>query len=102
KYPPDLGGRLRNKHDGLDGLPAENRNKHALVMVPAYKNKHFNNEWYDYDVWSGKADCFTPIKADQPDSIKFFRGIIANAGDNHGGLGPPPGTGTFATNPPQQ
>lgn len=98
KYPCDLGP-SRNKGDGLDGLQADLSNKHSLVMVPVYKNKiKTKNEWYDYDLWSSKkGNCFPPIFI-PGDDVVFKDGILPDAGDNHGGIGPPPDPGTFPTN----
>lgn len=104
KYPCDLGP-LRHKGDGLDGLTTGESSKHSLVMVPAYKNK-VSKEWYDYNLWDIRT-CFPwiGIKNSTDDAVGRFTGILPDAGDNHGGIGPPPEPGTFPSsdpNPPSQ
>jgi hypothetical protein len=97
KYPGDLGSR----NDGLRGLPAENNNKHSLVMVPVYKSKVNGTwgDWYDYNLWTvSGSNCFDPIWLGQPDKKLVARGILPDGGDNHGGIGPPPEPGTYPTN----
>jgi hypothetical protein len=98
KYPPDLDPNSP-RTDGLGGLPSDNSNKHSLVMVPVYKYKNKKGaDWYDYDLWVSKmGDCFPAIDTNVM-HVAAGGGIIPNAGDNHGGIGPPPGTGIFPTN----
>ena len=96
KYPLATG--TDNPPRGLSGIGADVRNKHALVMVPVYKSKR-DNEWYDYDLWNSGNQCFRPIinMGREGDDVIYFSGVGADAGDNHGGVGPPPETGTFPT-----
>jgi hypothetical protein len=101
KYPCDL-GLTRFKGDGLDGLSSKEINNHSLVMVPVYKVKK-GEDWYDYNLWDVSGKCFPRIDTIyHRDDFGLFKGILPDAGDNHGGIGPPPDPGTFPTNPPGQ
>jgi hypothetical protein len=98
KYPPDAG----DENGPLSLLGLKNiKNKHALVMVPVYKSKK-DKEWYDYDLFGNNRGCYNPIhySANDDDAVPVVYGIGSDAGDNHGGVSPPPGTGTFPTNEP--
>jgi|GEM_PF-1161385 len=99
KYPNDLGNHPEN--DGLQDLPEDLRNKHSLVMVPAYFDKR-DNAWYDYNPWGlPKTDCYPKIILDgNSNNLKQLVAIEpTDAGENHGGVGPPPKPGTFPTIP---
>jgi hypothetical protein len=93
KYPSDLNP---NRTDGLN-LPIDNSNKHSLVMVPVYRTNP-NGDWYDYDLWvSQKGNCFPAIDTNRM-HVAPGGGVLPDGGDNHGGIGPPPGSGIFPSN----
>jgi hypothetical protein len=96
KYPANAGD--LNGPPSLLGLPATIKNKHGLVMVPVYKKP--NGDWYDYDLWGRSTGCFNRIDSISTGNSEFplFFGVASDAGDNHGGVGPPPDPGTFPTN----
>jgi hypothetical protein len=106
KYPSNTGS--LGYPSSLKGLGAEVKDKHALVMVPCYRNNIFNNtvnnknhQWYDYDLWGGRPGCFNRIDTARfgDPRFKVMGGIGGDFGDNHGGVSPPPEPGTFPTNP---
>ena len=82
----------------LRGISSNEKNKHALVMVPAFWNEK-TKAWYDYNIWGKKfVKCFMPFQS--LDSLVGVGGFFTldgdpDSGDNHGGVGPPPDPGTF-------
>jgi hypothetical protein len=101
KYPSNTGG--FGYPPSLKGLGDEVRDKHALVMVPCYRNNKLNSrnrQWHDYDLWGGRPGCFNRIDTTRFGDHRFkdVVGIGGDFGDNHGGVGPPPDPGTFPTN----
>lgn len=96
KYPPEIG--TLEAADCYDGIGVGEKNKHALVMVPVHYVD--GKGWVDFDIWRFPNECFHRF---EPQDI---HGVIpapsgvpgADGGDNHGGIGPPPGSGIFPTN----
>lgn len=87
--------------EGLSNIPDEARGKHALVMVPAYWNST-KNDWFDFDYRNVGSVCrFFPIPyhGQRQELAPSITGVSGD-GTNHGGIGPPPFTGTYPTNPP--
>jgi hypothetical protein len=92
KYPKGLD--TTNVPKDLAGIFASNANKHALAMVPVYKAA--DKEWYDFDFRGNENGC--PVDKKNSSNGKYTTGMISlGEGDNHGGIGPPPGRGTFPT-----
>ena len=95
KYPSNL----ENEPEGSDlsGLDANNSNKHSLAMVPVYR-KIGATTWLDYNPWASDGDnCFAQIKECEPNHKNPVIIAVPDAGENHGGIGPPPEPGTFPT-----
>jgi hypothetical protein len=97
KYPSNTG--VPGASPSLDTLSSDLRNKHSLVMVPAYKRKT-DTEWHDYDLWGSRSGCFNSILFPGSGNPSFIPmgGVSGDLGDNHGGVSPPPYPGTFPTN----
>jgi hypothetical protein len=96
KY-PKLGSGFAPR--GLTDFPEENSFKHSLVMVPVYKIAG-GKDWYDYDLFgmSATTTCFPKMPKNSAGLPYMPFGLLPDAGDNHGGIGPPPEPGTFPTN----
>ncbi|HRI25978.1 MAG TPA: hypothetical protein PLZ45_14970, partial [Ferruginibacter sp.] len=96
KYPKNMG--TAEVPECLRGLSPDCSNKHSLAMVPAYRR---GSEFYDFTINALNPYCFkTPVIYDNP-TMAATAALISTpgTGDNHGGIGPPPGVGTYPTNP---
>ncbi len=74
-------------------IGGNNINKHSLAMVPVYHNES-DDMWYDFDyrIVGSQGTC----NFDQPPvGGKPGAGLLSIQADNHGGLSPPPGRGTY-------
>ncbi len=94
KYPSTLG--TAAAPDCLDGISAIEKNKHALVMVPVWWDAE-HSVWRDYNLWERSDSCFPEFPPkNHGDSLRIgIAGTNGEGGDNHGGIGPPPGRGFF-------
>jgi hypothetical protein len=95
KYPNNIAG-----IDGLEGVPPDYKDKHALAMVPIYQNKT-DSKWYDFyfkpnESIIGPCVFYRPLR-DPGDGNFVTYALLGGDGDgtNHGGVGPPPEPGTY-------
>jgi hypothetical protein len=101
KYPETVG--TSEAPESLRGIDPSERNRHALVMVPAYWDNE-NGQWKDFDIWNaGRPDkCYSvfpsPPRVGQDTIRAGLTGMDGDGGDNHGGAGPPPEPGYFTGN----
>lgn len=96
KYPDNLGPQC--PYPALNGLDKSLRNKHSLAMVPAYFNTA-ENMWKDYyPRLSTQSRCFPEVTnlTVKENNLKSIANVLPqSAGENHGGMAPPPPTGIF-------
>lgn len=96
KYPDNLGPGC--PYPALSGLDKSLRNKHSLAMVPAYFNTS-ENMWKDYyPRLSTQSRCFPEVTnlTVKENNLKSIANVLPqSAGENHGGMAPPPPTGIF-------
>ncbi len=90
---------------GLNGMDPKYHNKHSLAMVPVFK-KEGKGDWQDFDLRrSSQEDCFPAFDVNAiAEEGKNSKGkerafsllvMPMDAGENHGGMVPPPYPGTF-------
>jgi hypothetical protein len=94
KYPSNIG--TPEAPHCFDGIGPDEKNKHALVMVPVYRDDN-KKPWYDYNIWDKRPGCYWmfPQVAPKDSLYILFSASDGDGGDNHGGIGPPPERGTF-------
>ncbi|MBK7739352.1 MAG: hypothetical protein IPI42_01950 [Saprospiraceae bacterium] len=90
---------------GLAGMDSKYHNKHSLAMVPVVQFEG-NKDWQDFDLRrSSPTDCFPAFDLqsieeegrDPKSNERTFVPLVMplDAGENHGGMAPPPYPGTF-------
>jgi len=101
KYPETVG--TNEAPESLRGIDPSEKNRHALVMVPAYWDETAK-QWKDFDIWNSRRPekCYSRFPSPPsigPDTIRAgLTGTNGDGGDNHGGIGPPPDPGYFTGN----